>query len=76
MAYMLVLDLGDFTIYSVLVFARWDFKYNMSGYCLDNAWLIALGWRCRSINTLPFDTWRLGIVNTLSVGDHIVITLN
>jgi hypothetical protein len=33
--------------------------------------MIAVGWGCWSIRDFPFDTWRLGVVDALSVCDHI-----
>jgi hypothetical protein len=66
MSYMLVWDPCDF-----LVFTWTDFVDNMLGYCLDNGWMIAIGWGCWSIMDFPFDTWRLGVVDNLSVFDHI-----
>jgi hypothetical protein len=38
---------------------------------LDNVWMIVVGWGCWSIRAFPFDTWRLGVVDALSVCDHI-----
>jgi hypothetical protein len=33
--------------------------------------MIAVGWWCWSIRAFPFDTWRLGVIDALSVCDHI-----
>jgi hypothetical protein len=41
--YRLVWDLGEFTIYKVLVFAGRDFANKMLGDCLDDAWMIEVG---------------------------------
>jgi hypothetical protein len=66
-SYRLVWDPGDFTIYGVLVFTWRDFVDDMLGDCPDDAWMIAVDWGCWSIRDFPFDTWRLGVVDALSV---------
>jgi hypothetical protein len=71
MSYKLVWEPGDFTIYGVLVFAWTDFADDILGDWSDNAWMFAVGWGCWSIGVFPFDTWRLGVVDALSVFDHI-----
>jgi hypothetical protein len=70
-SYRLVWDPGDFTTYGILVFAWRDFADDVLGYCLDDAWMIAVGWGCWSIRDFPFDTWRLGVMDALSVCGHI-----
>jgi hypothetical protein len=33
--------------------------------------MIALGWGCWSIRDFPFGTWRLGVMDALSICGHI-----
>jgi hypothetical protein len=68
---MPIWDLGDFTIYEVLVFAQRDFADDMLGDCLDDTWMIAVDVRYWSIEAFLFDIWRLGFMNYPLVGDHI-----
>jgi hypothetical protein len=42
----------------------WEIFWTMSR-------MIAIGWGCWSIRDFPFDTWRLSVVDALSVCDHI-----
>jgi hypothetical protein len=53
------------------VFTQRDFADDMLGYFPDDTWMIAVDMRYWSIEAFPFDTWRLGVVDSLSVGDHI-----
>jgi hypothetical protein len=69
--YRLVWDLGDFTTYAILVFTWREFLDGVLEYCLDDAWMIAIGWGCWSIRDFPFDTWRLGVMDSLSFCVHI-----
>jgi hypothetical protein len=48
-----------------------DSTENMLGDCPDDAWMIVVGRGCWSIRDFPFDTWGRGIVDALSVDDHI-----
>ena len=53
------------------MFTQRDFVDYMLGYCPNDTWMIAIERRYWSIGAFPFDTWRLGVVDALSVGDHI-----
>ena len=53
------------------MFACRDFVDDMLGDYLDYAWTIAVGWGCWSIRDFPFDTWRLGVMDGLSICGHI-----
>jgi hypothetical protein len=33
--------------------------------------MIAAGWECWSIKDFPFDTWRLGFMDALSIFSHM-----
>jgi hypothetical protein len=68
---MLVWDPSDFTTYGILVLVWRDFGDNVLGDCVNNAWMIAVGWEWWSITTFPFDAWRLGVMDSLSVCGHI-----
>jgi hypothetical protein len=68
-SYRLVWDPGNFTFYGVLLFMGICRRY--VGDCLDDAWMIAVDQGCWSIRNFPFDTWRRGVVDSLSVDDHI-----
>jgi hypothetical protein len=55
-SYRLVWDPGGFTTYGIVVFTWRDFVNDVLGYCLDDAWMIAVGWGYWSIRPFPFDT--------------------
>jgi hypothetical protein len=72
-SYSLVWDPSDFTTYRQVQerFTWRDFVDEELGYFLDDVWMIAVGWRCLSIMDFPFDTWKLGVVDALSVCDLV-----
>jgi hypothetical protein len=70
-SYRIVWDHDDFTTYGILVFAWRDFGDDVSRYFMDDYWGIAVRWGSWSIRDFPFDTWRLGFTDSLSVCGHI-----
>jgi hypothetical protein len=70
-SYRLFWDHGDFTTYEILVFAWRDFADDVLGYFFDDFWMIVVGWECWNIRDFSFDTWRLGLMDSLSVCGHI-----
>ena len=72
-SYRLVWDPGHFTSHKQVRerFAWRNFADDRLGDFLDDVLMIATGWGCWSIQAFPFDTWRLGVVDALSVCDHI-----
>jgi hypothetical protein len=68
---MLVRYPGNFNIYRVIMFTQRYFVEDMLGYFPNNTWTIALDNMYWIIRAFPFDTWRLVVVDSLLVGDHI-----
>jgi hypothetical protein len=69
MSYRLEWNSSNFTFYGVLVFR--DSGDDMLGDCPDYAWMILVDQGCWSIRNFSFDTWRRGVLDALSVDDHI-----